>query len=84
MNLSPEEIAKAKAELAKMHHQSYLDKLPEADRELLKKYPKHTLEAARMIDATPLTPCVCGCRSAFDLIRLQETGNQFHISGDHT
>jgi len=83
MNLSPEEIAKAKAELAKMHHQAYLNSLSPADRELLRKYPKHTLEAARMIDATPLTPCVCGCRSAFDLIRLQETGN-FHINGDHT
>jgi len=84
MNLSPEEIAKAKEELKKMNHESYLRSLSEADRELLRKYPKHTLEAARMIDNTQLAPCVCGCRNAFDLIRLQETGNQFHISGDHT
>ena len=83
MNLSPEELAEAKAAIDKLRRENLISSMSKEDQELMRKYPKHTLEAARMIDATPLTPCVCGCRSAFDIIRLQETGN-FHISGDHT
>jgi len=47
-------IAAAKRQLAK-HNTAMLNaNLPLADRALLKKYPKHTLAAARLIDATPL------------------------------
>ncbi len=47
-------LAKAKAELEKMQADEMTRDLPACDRELLRKYPKHTLAAARLIDATPL------------------------------
>ena len=51
---NPALIAAAKRQLAK-HNTAMLNaNLPLADRALLKKYPKHTLAAARLIDATPL------------------------------
>lgn len=54
MNITPEEIATAQAQLRKMEIDAVTRNLPTADRELLKKYPKHTLAAARLIDSTPL------------------------------
>jgi hypothetical protein len=63
--------------------------LSEADRELLRKYPKHTLEQAREIDAVgqrlPSDPRLqdLGFVSGFDKILGQERGN-YHLSGDHT
>ena len=59
------------------------------DRELLKKYPKHTLEQAREIDATgPQMPKdhrvqSLGYVSGFELIVAQERNN-ISLGGDHT
>jgi len=52
--IDPDLIAAAKAQLAKHNIDRLTASLPLADRELLKKYPKHTLAAARLIDSTPL------------------------------
>ena len=49
--ITPEELAAAKAQLAKHNIDRITRNLPEDDRELLKKYPKHTLAAARLIDS---------------------------------
>ena len=63
--------------------------LSEADRHLLRKYPKHTLEQAREIDAVgqrlPSDPRLqdIGFVSGFELIVAQERGN-YHLSCDHT
>jgi hypothetical protein len=63
--------------------------LSESDRDLLRKYPKHTLEQAREIDAVgqrlPSDPRLqdLGFVSGFDKILGQERGN-YHLSGDHT
>jgi hypothetical protein len=52
--INPALIAAAKRQLAKYNIDRLTASLPLADRELLRKYPKHTLVAARLIDATPL------------------------------
>ena len=52
--IDPALIKAAKAQLAKMQTDAITRNLPADDRLLLKKYPKHTLAAARLIDATPL------------------------------
>jgi len=52
--INPALIAAAKRQLAKYNIARLTASLPLADRALLKKYPKHTLAAARLIDATPL------------------------------
>jgi len=57
--------------------------LSEADRKLIKKYPRHTLEAARLIDSTPLASGIPGNRDSFYLIREQET-NGLQIKESHT
>jgi len=63
--------------------------LSEEDRGLLKKYPKHSIEQAREIEATlPPVPKQhpdqdLGFVSGFDRLIAQERGN-FHLSGDHT
>lgn len=63
--------------------------LSESDRSLLRKYPKHTLEQAREIEATgPQMPKdhkgqPLGYISGFEQLRHQERGN-YHLSGDHT
>ena len=63
--------------------------LSESDRHLLRKYPKHTLEQAREIEAVgqrlPSDPRLqdLGFVSGFDKILGQERGN-YHLSGDHT
>jgi hypothetical protein len=84
MNLSPEELEKAKAAIDKLRRENLISTMSKEDQELMRKYPKHTLAAAREIDATPLDCPMSGLRSAFDLLRLQETGRPIHISGDHT
>jgi hypothetical protein len=78
MKLTPEEIAEAKRQLAKMKPQ-----LSEADKRLMKKYPRHTLEQAREIDVTQPPCAALGFTSGFEKIIAQERGN-FHLSGDHT
>jgi hypothetical protein len=63
--------------------------LSEADRELLRKYPKHSLEQAREIEATgPQMPKdhriqSLGYVSGFELIVAQERNN-ISLGGDHT
>ena len=84
MKLTPEEIAEAKRQLAKLK-----PTITEADKLLMKKYPRHTLEQAREIDsALPSVPLNhpgqdLGFVSGFERIVAQERGN-FHLSGDHT
>jgi hypothetical protein len=63
--------------------------LTESDRHLLRKYPKHSLEEAREIDATgpqmPLNHRIqdIGFVSGFELIVAQEERN-ISLGGDHT
>jgi hypothetical protein len=63
--------------------------LSEADRHLLRKYPKHSLEQAREIDAVgqrlPSDPRLqdLGFVSGFELIVVQEERN-ISLGGDHT
>jgi hypothetical protein len=63
--------------------------LSEADRHLLRKYPKHSLEQAREIDAVgqrlPSDPRLqdLGFVSGFELIVAQEERN-ISLEGDHT
>ena len=63
--------------------------LTESDRHLLRKYPKHTLEQAREIEATgpqmPLNHRIqdIGFVSGFELIVAQEERN-ISLGGDHT
>jgi hypothetical protein len=81
--IDPELVAAAKTEMERLKKQAAIAKLSPEDQELMKRYPRHTLAAARMIDSTPLQRCVPGMRDAFYLIRKQETAN-FHITDDHT
>lgn len=63
--------------------------LAESDRHLLRKYPKHTLEQAREIEATgPSVPKQhqgqdLGFISGFEQLRHQEERN-ISLGGDHT
>ena len=63
--------------------------LTESDRHLLRKYPKHSLEEAREIEATgpqmPLNHRIqdIGFVSGFELIVAQEERN-ISLEGDHT
>lgn len=81
MKISPREIELAKKAIALS--QRVKPGMTEEDISLLRKYPLHTLAAARLIDSEPLQPPIRGCRCAFDLIRRQETSNH-RISGQHT
>lgn len=89
MRISEIELAAAKRQLARMREKQINAErendptLSEADRELIKKYPRHTLEAARLIDSTPLASGIPGNRDSFYLIREQET-NCLHIKESHT
>jgi hypothetical protein len=78
MKLTPEEIAEAKRQLAKLNPTLSME-----DQLLMKKYPRHTLAEAREIDATPPPCAALGFTSGFEKIVAQERGN-FHLSGDHT
>jgi hypothetical protein len=86
--MTDREIALAKQAAAKLLR----DRAPglsEADRELLRKYPKHTLEQAREIDAVgqrlPSDPRLqeLGFVSGFERIVAQERNN-ISLGGDHT
>lgn len=63
--------------------------LSESDRHLLRKYPRHSLEEAREIEATgpqmPLNHRIqdIGFVSGFELIVAQEERN-ISLGGDHT
>jgi hypothetical protein len=81
--IDPDLIDAAKRDMDRMKMKSILAQLKPEDQELLKKYPKHTLAAARLIDSTPTPRTLTGYQSAFDLIQLQERSN-LHLSGDHT
>jgi hypothetical protein len=86
--MTDREIALAKQAAAKLLR----DRAPglsESDRHLLRKYPKHTLEQAREIEATgPQMPKdhrvqSLGYVSGFELIVAQEERN-ISLGGDHT
>ena len=76
-------ITDKEIELAKkaIEHLKYAHLSPE-DAMLAKKYPKHTLAAARYIDSAPDARPLTGCRCAFELIQLQERSN-FHLTDTH-
>jgi len=80
MKLTPEEIKAAKKQIARMIESQRLDKLSPEDRALALKYPRLTLEAARMVDAHEVRGCSCYktpvnvCRG-FSFLRWQETGH---------
>jgi len=76
-------ISAAKRDIEKLTREKMMAQLCEEDRELMRKYPKHTLAAAKLIDATPVNPPVAGYTSGFEKIVAQERGN-CHLSGDHT
>lgn len=86
--MSPRELQLAKQAAAKILRDQ-AQGLSDADRELLRKYPKHSLEEAREIEATgPTVPKQhdgqsLGFISGFEQLRHQERGN-YHLSGDHT
>jgi hypothetical protein len=86
--MTDREIALAKQAAAKLLR----DRAPglsEADRHLLRKYPKHSLEQAREIEATgPQMPKDhriqdIGFVSGFERIVAQERNN-ISLGGDHT
>jgi hypothetical protein len=86
--MTDREIALAKQAAAKLLR----DRAPglsESDRHLLRKYPKHSLEQAREIEATgPQMPKdhrvqSLGYVSGFELIVAQERHN-ISLGGDHT
>ena len=81
--IDPQLVAAAKAEMAKLKKAEAIAQLSPEDQELIRKYPRHTLAAARLIDSTPSPRGLTGCRCAFDLIQLQERSN-FHITDAHT
>lgn len=51
MNIPAELIEAAKRDLIEMKKKAELAKLSDADLELLRRYPNHTLAAARLIDS---------------------------------
>jgi len=81
--IDPELIAAAKAEIAEMKKQSAIAQLSPEDRELMKKYPRHTLAAARLIDSVqrarpPLADHVIhDCGEDFQFIQYQESGQPY-------
>lgn len=82
MKLTAEELAAAHAQLAALNGRGVKDwaTLTEADRLLLKKYPKHTLEAARAIDQMPPMPLplpdhvIHDAGDDFQFLQWQESG----------
>lgn len=89
MKLTDEELSAAKRQLLRVSERLANSKrlndpsLSAEDRELVRKYPRHTLEAARLIEATPCRNGIPGNRDSHYLIRKQET-HCLQINGDHT
>lgn len=82
MPLTPEELEQAKRELARINR--IKPWMSPNDIALLKKYPKHTLAAARYIDSAPDPGSIrpYGCRCAFEMIRMQEDLG-IHLDSNH-
>ena len=89
MKLTEKEMALAKRKLQRMREEQILayrmsdPDLSASDRELMARYPRHTLAAARLIDNAPLEHGIPGNRDSFYLIRKQETDG-ITIGGSHT
>jgi hypothetical protein len=81
--IDPELVAAAKVEIERMKLKKIIDNLPEEDRELMKKYPRHTLAAARLIDsaqaARPPLPdhVIHDCGQDFQYLQWQESGTPY-------
>lgn len=81
--MTPEEITEAKQQLAAMIAKGEAASMSEEDRYLLKKYPRHTLAAARLIDATtcprpPLNDHVIhDAGEDFQYLQWQESGTPY-------
>lgn len=68
--MTPEELTQAKTQLAAMKQHGSATVLTAADLALLKKYPRHTLADARLID------------TATGAGALPLPGQEIHVSGD--
>jgi hypothetical protein len=79
--MTEEEKQLAMQALARMR-QAQVPAINKEDLDLLKKYPRHTLEQAREIDAASPEPGF-GYTSGFELLVAQEEG-RLRIDGDHT
>ena len=81
--MTPEEITQAKIQLAAMKERGKAVLLSPDDMALLKKYPRHTLEAARLIDsarmgALPLPDHVIHIAGDdFQYLQWQESGTPY-------
>ena len=78
--LTPEEIEEAKSQLAAMIAKQEASRLSVEDYELMKKYPRHTLAAARLIDSvsSPRPPLgdhgIHEAGQDFQYLQWQESG----------
>jgi len=81
--MTAEEIAEAKRQLAAVIAKGEAASMSEEDRHLLKKYPRHTLAAARLIDATssPRPPLkdhiIHDAGDDFQYLQWQESGTPY-------
>jgi hypothetical protein len=81
--MNHEELQEAKRQLAMLIENGGASSLSKADRDLLKKYPRHTLAAARLIDATtcPRAPLndhvIHDAGQDFQYLQWQESGTPY-------
>ena len=81
--MTTEEIAEAKSQLAALISKGEAASLSAEDRYLLQKYPRHTLAAARLIDAVsfPRPPLndqgIHDCGQDFQYLQWQESGTPY-------
>lgn len=81
--MTAEEIAEAKRQLAAMIARGVAVSMSEEERYLMKKYPRHTLAAARLIDATtcPRPPLnghgIHAAGDDFQYLQWQESGTPY-------
>jgi hypothetical protein len=81
--MNHEEIEEAKRQLASLIAKGEAASMSEEDRDLMKKYPRHTLAAARLIDATtcPRPPLndqgIHDAGEDFQYLQWQESGTPY-------
>lgn len=84
-HITDDEIEEAKRQLAKLRgeHLRNSSAVTEADRDLLRRYPKHTLAAARLIDQAtfPRQPLpdqiIRDAGEDFQFLQWQESGTPY-------
>lgn len=81
--IDPELVAAAKTEMERLKKQAAIAKLSPEDQELMKRYPRHTLAAARLIDSvqSPRPPLgdhvIHDCGEDFQFLQWQESGTPY-------